>query len=1476
MEDPQDDGLHELEEAAELQELVARVLASRGRDAAVVLPRYKQILTKYQEQPQLLDGCLEAIVQPLAALLRDHAAAAAPPAGGAGAAAAAGAAGEVCGVCRLLHVLVSVRGHKTVVRFFPHEAADLERALQVLLDVRAASERGAAAAMAAGVAGPGCEDAPLALWEAQSVLLLWLSILILTPFDLRTVDSAVGAECTDGGGGGGVTPLAARIIELCQGYLDHPGTAREMAALLLARLLTRPDMGPALQGFLAWQEAALAAAPPAKLQFLLPGVLQALALAFKLGRRPALLPHAPGVWAQLGALWEEAEGGAGGGGAAAPAAACLGGSSLARRLSVKLAQRLGLTLLAPRLARWRYVRQQRATLLGGAAAAADPGSNAGVAGGGDDAIEVVEEVEDILGCLLGALRDRDTAVRWCAAKGAARLAGCLPADLGGEVVDSVMGLFGPAESDTAWHGGCLALAELARRSLLLPARLPAVAPVVAAALAYDVRRGPHSVGAHVRDAAAYVCWAFARAYDPEHLGERFLGLAGPLLTAAVYDREVHVRRAAASAFQEAVGRLGGCLPHGLDLLGVVDCYSVANMAAAYLRAAPQVAAFPEHRGALLSHLLSAKLRHWDKPTRALAARALAALAPAAGAPWVAAAALPPLLARVTDDALEARSGAVLGAAELLPALADAGVADLDAAAAAAVAEIIAAEGGDGGAAAGEGAGGGAGGLAARVAGVLPALAAAQLYRGKGGELMREAAARLADCTAQAAGGLRRVHASETGSRPPSADEGAAAPDAAAGDAAAPPAAPAAAGGGPPRLRRTGAPRLALPLGPAYHSAALSLIEDCLCHTLASIRAAGAAALASHARAHGGCGAARAEVDALLDRCLARLTDPNVAHRRGAAEALGAAPAALLLRPRPARAASVLRALCAAAAPEALPLDQRDVEARVTAVEALGRLTAELCGGSGGGGGEGEDSGDGGDGAEVVAELLASQVLPVLLGALRDYTTDNRGDVGSWARGAAMEALGVALPLALAGGGGAQGPQQQQQQQREQQQGGGQEGQAAGGAARLAAAAVGEMLRIGVERIARLREAAALHLRALLAVPAVRAVVPNAAAVEAALPTDAVDAAGVASLAAVDRLAALLDAPAYSARVLEGLVASIGGVDAVLSKAAAAALLRRLDDARGGGGGGGGGAAARLPAELILLWERERACESSRLSLPLLRAAHLLLTAGDAADAPVPAAAPAPAAAPPPCDAAQTPDKPLGGEQQAAAAALPQKQGADCAAAPFAVRALELARAELRGCGDVPRLLEGAALVGALAGAGAGGAGYGALQSAAALLVSRYPRVRRHMAEQLYLALLSADAGDDDMLDDDLDEEGGDEGEGEGGKEAAGGGAAAAAACGGGGGAEGWRLPGAGAGLEEAMDVLLTSRWDGPLDGARAARGRLAELLGVEVRARAAGAGGADGGGGAAARAAAAAAAGRRDEYLSYQSLLDDAARGGGY
>lgn len=69
-------------------------------------------------------------------------------------------------------------------------------------------------------------------------------------------------------------------------------------------------------------------------------------------------------------------------------------------------------------------------------------------------------------------------------------------------------------------------------------------PVVLKALTYDERRGSCSVGAHVRDAACYVCWAFARAYQPEELFPHVKAIASSLLVTMLFDREVNCRKAA--------------------------------------------------------------------------------------------------------------------------------------------------------------------------------------------------------------------------------------------------------------------------------------------------------------------------------------------------------------------------------------------------------------------------------------------------------------------------------------------------------------------------------------------------------------------------------------------------------------------------------------------------------------------------------------------------------------------------------------------------------------------------------------------------------------------------------------------------------------------------------------------------------------------------------------------------------------------
>lgn len=123
-------------------------------------------LYKYQEQSQLLDAYLEEVVVPLATLLRSKATQQLDDA----------ALQGVHSICSLLNVLVVVRGYKTVVKFFPHEAADLERVVQILQVVRSRPTT-------------SDSDEGQANWEAQNMLLLWLSILILIPFGLATVDS---------------------------------------------------------------------------------------------------------------------------------------------------------------------------------------------------------------------------------------------------------------------------------------------------------------------------------------------------------------------------------------------------------------------------------------------------------------------------------------------------------------------------------------------------------------------------------------------------------------------------------------------------------------------------------------------------------------------------------------------------------------------------------------------------------------------------------------------------------------------------------------------------------------------------------------------------------------------------------------------------------------------------------------------------------------------------------------------------------------------------------------------------------------------------------------------------------------------------------------------------------------------------------------------------------------------------------------
>lgn len=89
-------------------------------------------------------------------------------------------------------------------------------------------------------------------WETKCCLLLWLSILVLIPFDLASVDTSLAdSRAADArlNGDDEPPPLVQKIIKICTVHLENPGPTREMAGVLLSRLLTRPDMRGALRRY---------------------------------------------------------------------------------------------------------------------------------------------------------------------------------------------------------------------------------------------------------------------------------------------------------------------------------------------------------------------------------------------------------------------------------------------------------------------------------------------------------------------------------------------------------------------------------------------------------------------------------------------------------------------------------------------------------------------------------------------------------------------------------------------------------------------------------------------------------------------------------------------------------------------------------------------------------------------------------------------------------------------------------------------------------------------------------------------------------------------------------------------------------------------------------------------------------------------------------------------------------------------------
>ncbi|XP_061248410.1 tubulin-specific chaperone D isoform X5 [Bos javanicus] len=568
-------------------------------------------MDKYQEQPHLLDPHLEWMLNLLLEFVQNK----------------TSPADLVHLAFKFLYIISKVRGYKTFLRLFPHEVADVQPVLDMFTNQNPKDHE---------------------TWETRYMLLLWLSVTCLIPFDFSRLDGNLSQP------GQERASTMDRILQVAESYLVVSDKARDAAAVLVSKFVTRPDVKQKkMASFLDWSLCTLARSSFQTIEgvIAMDGTLQALAQIFKHGKREDCLPYAATVLQCLDSCRLPDS-----------------NQTLLRKLGVKLVQRLGLTFLKPQVAKWRYQRGCRSlaeSLQHSIQNPREPVTQAETpdSDGQDD---VPEEVESVIEQLLVGLKDKDTIVRWSAAKGIGRMAGRLPKELADDVTGSVLDCFSFQETDSAWHGGCLALAELGRRGLLLPSRLSDVVPVILRALTYEEKRGACSVGSNVRDAACYVCWAFARAYEPQELKPFVAAISSALVIATVFDRDVNCRRAASAAFQENVGRQG-TFPHGIDILTTADYFAVGNRSNCFLVISMFIAGFPEYTQPMIEHLVTMKVGHWDGTIRELSAKALRNLAQRAPE-HTAREVFPRLLSMTQSPDLHTRHGAVLACAEVARSL----------------------------------------------------------------------------------------------------------------------------------------------------------------------------------------------------------------------------------------------------------------------------------------------------------------------------------------------------------------------------------------------------------------------------------------------------------------------------------------------------------------------------------------------------------------------------------------------------------------------------------------------------------------------------------------------------------------------------------------------------------------------------------------------------------------------------------------
>ena len=559
----------------------------------------------FQEWPQLLDPHLSSLLQPLVSAFVDYASKHV---------ALYHQEGKHCpgiiplprAISKILYVFCKVRGTKVISQFLNNEP----RYLELMLD---------AFESWSGKMDPNDNNATpkhgFMVWEERFVMLLWLSHLLLAPFDLSSMSSDnAGLQLGDSQLHvvlpTATPPIAKRLVSASTYHLSLSSKAREAAGTLLVRLAVRTDMQKIglqkvlVDWALSWLRAGPNAASPASVYGLI-GILSFLAGFITSAGNEVLKPLLSRIYNTVQyAIIDQSS-------------PCAGTSS-------------------PASARKFVIKVERALAVAGmridseAEDDSDPSLGEGA-------------LEEIIDHLLTALEDKDTPVRLAASKGLSVIAVELEPDMVEQIIDmidtrlfedtlwedprlgtDVHGNFGlnlGTVSASRWHGLILAISQLIFRGSMPPGSvLGKVIFSLIVALRFEQRSSlGNSVGTSVRDAACFGLWALARRYSTAEINKcrplkdqnhdavlrstrqieenesksaadsrlptkgksndatvsTLQILANELVVAATLDPAGNIRRGASAALQEMIGRHPEQIKRGIDLVQVVDYHGIA-------------------------------------------------------------------------------------------------------------------------------------------------------------------------------------------------------------------------------------------------------------------------------------------------------------------------------------------------------------------------------------------------------------------------------------------------------------------------------------------------------------------------------------------------------------------------------------------------------------------------------------------------------------------------------------------------------------------------------------------------------------------------------------------------------------------------------------------------------------------------------------------------------------------------------------